>query len=217
MNVDFWTERWQQNQIGFHLSATNPNLIKYWPAIADNKSPVFVPLCGKSLDLIWLMNQGHQVTGAECSAIATTDFFAENDLQYEKIKTENFSVYKHTALSVFQGDFFALKKTDLKNISYVFDRAALIALPEGMRKKYAAQLSSLLDSTTKILLITLEYDQTSMQGPPFSVTEDEVMSIYNADFHIEKLHQQDILDQENHFKSRGLTALIETVYTLQKR
>jgi len=216
MKINFWNERWEQNQIGFHQPSVSPYLVKYWSAIAKGKGRVFVPLCGKSLDLIWLMEHGHQVVGAECSALAVDSFFKENNLQHEKSADKSFSIYKNPQITIYQGDYFDLNVSTLGDVKYGLDRAALIALPEDMRQQYSAHMIQLLSAGAQILLITLEYEQHLMQGPPFSVSEEEVNRLFSGDFSITKLHQQDIIEKENRFKSKGLNSLIETIYCLQK-
>jgi len=216
MKINFWNERWEQNEIGFHQSIVSPHLVNYWPSMVSDQAKVFVPLCGKSLDLLWLMEHGHQVVGAECSALAVDSFFKGNNLQHEKSADKFFSVYKNAHITLFQGDYFHLSKSYLADVKYVFDRAALIALPEEMRRRYSAHMIQLLSTGAQILLITLAYDQQLMQGPPFSVSEEEVNKLFSVDFSITKLHQQDIIEKENRFKSKGLNSLIETVYCLQK-
>jgi thiopurine S-methyltransferase len=216
MKLDFWNERWQQNQIGFHMPVVNPHLIQYWPKIVSDHGSVFVPLCGKSKDLVWLEGQGHQVTGVECSDLAVNDFFKEHHFSPEVHSDNLFSTYKTKNLTIFQGDYFKLQPNHLSDVKYVFDRAALVALPENMRSDYVKHITDLLAEGSRILLITLEYDQSVMQGPPFSVSDNEVHSLYSDGFSIKQWHRQDIIQQEDRFRSRGLNSLVETVYCLQK-
>ena len=216
MELDFWHERWEQNQIGFHMPTVNPHLIEYWSQIVSDQGKVFVPLCGKTLDLLWLKQQGHPVIAVECSDRAINDFFSENKLDYESQTNELFNIYSHESISIFQGDFFSLKASDLIDTHYVFDRASLVALPEDMRLAYARHMADILGTGARVLLITLEYNQSSMQGPPFSVKEQEVNTLYGEAFSIKKLAQQDIIQQEDRFRNRGLDSLIETVFCLQR-
>lgn len=216
MIINFWNERWEQNEIGFHQSTVSPHLVNYWPSMVSDQAKVFVPLCGKSLDLLWLMKQGHQVAGAECSDLAVDSFFNENKLQYEKSADKSFSIYKNPQITIYQGDYFDLDINTLGDVGYVFDRAALIALPGEMRQRYSAHMIQLLNTGTQLLLITLAYEQHLMQGPPFSVNEEEVNALFSPSFSITKLHQQDIIEKENRFKNKGLNTLIETAYCLQK-
>jgi thiopurine S-methyltransferase len=176
---------------------------------------VFVPLCGKSRDLLWLRAQGHAVLGVEVSPIAVRDFFKENQLTPEVTRREPFEEWEADGLTILCGDFFALTPEWLTNIQAVFDRASLIALPPEMRARYAAHMASILPPTAKILLVTMEYSGQGMQGPPFSVEEAEVRNLYEKHFAVTSLLRKDILADNPRFRERGLSELHEHVYRLQ--
>lgn len=230
MDIEFWNKRWDNNQIGFHQQSVNPYLAYFYgeKGIAQEKRQslkVFVPLCGKSLDMLWLAQNGYAVFGIECSERAVEDFFAENGLNHKMVAkgegSERHAFYSHDEqdanIEIYQGDFFALKKDDLNGITDVFDRAALIAFPEDLRRSYAAKMAELQQVDTRTLLVTLGYDQSEMSGPPYSVSEEEVFDLYQKNFSIDKLLARNVLEQEQHFKAKGLTALTETVYKLQRK
>ena len=215
MDHDFWRERWKQNQIGFHQAIYNEYLQQYWDQLnLESGSQVFLPLCGKSLDSLWLRSQGYKVLGVEISELAVKDFFKENNLDAEKSQQGKFSQWKYEDITLLQGDFFDLSASDLKECRAVFDRASLIALPEEMRISYVKHLQKILPKQANILLITLEYDQSEMQGPPFAVLENEVFRHYQQHFSIKVLHSEDFLERAPEFKKKGLTALVEKVYLL---
>ncbi len=217
MELDFWEQRWNQNQIAFHLDSVNPYLEKYWRYINTQKNAqVFVPLCGKSLDLIWLAAQGHSVLGVECSDKAINAFFEEQKISANINQTGRFKEYKCDNITLLQGDFFNLKKEDLKDVSVVYDRASLIALPEQMRQSYVDFLNENLPLATDIFLITLDYNQSLMSGPPFSVMHNEVVSLFQKNFNIKLLNESDVLEEHQKFKERGLDYLTERVYKLSR-
>jgi len=225
MEHSFWQQRWEENRIGFHLPETNTYLQKYIPSMelktADN---IFVPLCGKSLDLLYLKQQGFQVLGNELSSIAVNAFFNENHLPYtteliqgsnnKSDKTDLVS-YRSDEIEIINGDFFALHKSQLENIDAIYDRASMVALPEPQRKEYVEFLLKLIPSKTKILLITLEYDQKLKQGPPFSVTEEEVYHCYKNDFSVTLLDTQNTPMKQRGDLSKQLT-MKEKVYLLKR-
>ncbi|MGD8312744.1 MAG: thiopurine S-methyltransferase [Gammaproteobacteria bacterium] len=215
MDQDFWHQRWAANQIGFHLPEANPSLVRYWPRLGlDSGSRVFVPLCGKSLDLLWLLEQGHRVVGVEISRLAVAAFFEENGLVPEIRQEPRFSRWRRDELELLCGDFFDLQAADLGPVAGVFDRAALIAMPPAMRPGYAAQLGSLLEPGTQCLLITLSYNQLEMNGPPFAVTNAEVGRLFDNRFTITRLHTADVLAAHGRFREAGLSALVESVWQL---
>lgn len=218
MEIDFWKQRWQENQTGFHLDQVNPWLKKFWPELKLARgSHVFVPLCGKSIDLLWLAEAGYSVTGVECSQLAVEAFFSEHDLSCNRVDGELLQSYRAEDIHLLQGDFFDLPADMLADVAAIYDRAALIALPADMRQRYVTKLFDVLPSGAAMLLITLEYNQASMSGPPFSVPENEVRNLYGKRFDIHKLQQTDVLQEQPRFAQRGLDALLETVYLLQPK
>lgn len=216
MEADFWRNRWENNLTGFHLDEVNLHLKENWAAL--NVKPgmrIFVPLCGKSLDLIWLANQGYEVVGIELSPLAVEAFFAENNLKVERTHVAGLEYWQSESISLFCGDFFALTAETLGQIDAVYDRASLIALPQAMRQDYAAKLTEICQSAPK-LLVTLEYDQSKMDGPPFSVSEDEVRALYQANYQIKQLSAQDVLGDNAKFREKGLDFMNECIYQLDE-
>ncbi|WP_308908572.1 thiopurine S-methyltransferase [Pseudomonas canadensis] len=217
MEPEFWQERWARNQIGFHLSEVNPYLQRHWPQLAVAEgSKVLVPLCGKSLDLVWLASHGLRVMGVELSEQAVEAFFSEQNLVPLITRRSAFTVYQADLIEVWCGDFFALDAEALVGCAALYDRAALIALPPLMRAQYAEHLSRLLPSGCQGLLITLDYDQTQKAGPPFAVTNDEVKVLFGSDWTLRALQEQDVLEESWKFVQEGVTRLDERVYRLTK-
>lgn len=218
MHQEFWQERWDRGEIGFHLKDVNPFLRRHWPALElETDSCVLVPLCGKSLDLAWLAGQGLRVLGVELSEKAVEAFFAERDLVPEVTQQGVFRVYRSESIEIFCGDFFALTARDLGDCHALYDRAALIALPEDMRRRYVAHLTAILPTHCQALLVTLDYPQEQMDGPPFAVGDELVHQLYDADWHVELLDQVDALAGNWKFIERGLTRLEERCYRLRRR
>ncbi|MGY3258021.1 thiopurine S-methyltransferase [Pseudomonas chlororaphis] len=218
MQPEFWHKRWEQNQIGFHLSEVNPYLQRYWPQLElAPGSRVLVPLCGKSLDLSWLASQGHQVLGIELSEKAIQDFFSEQQVQPQVELRDGFKVYEYGPIQLWCGDFFALQATDVADCQALYDRAALIALPPQMRERYAAHLQSILPQGCQGLLITLDYDQALMAGPPFAVLDDEVKALLGKRWQLRVEEVRDILGESWKFLQGGVTRLEERVYRLLAR
>jgi len=218
MHHEFWHQRWQQNQIGFHQQEINPYLQRHWPDLMiPAKGRVFVPLCGKSNDMLWLLSMGYHVVAVELSPQAIESFFAENGLKPRIYRQGDFWVHEIDGLQVFCGDFFALRSNLIGRIDAVYDRASLVALPPDMRIEYALNLSALLSPGVKILLIAFDYPQQEMQGPPFSVQNEEVEQLFNHWCDIELLSNKNVLEQQANFKERGLTRLTEQTYRLVVR
>ena len=215
MEIEFWHERWKHGQIGFHQDKAHPMLTKSFNSLNLKKNtPVFVPLCGKSLDMFWLKDQGYTVIGNEISPIASEAFFIENNLAYKSETLFGFNTYVGQHTQIICGDFFDLQPEMVTQAQAIFDRASLIALPPEMRLTYTAKLFSLFAQARPIFLITLEYPQHEMQGPPFSVSQDELVDLYSQQYTIKKLHSEDILVNEPRFRSKGLSSLIEHTYLL---
>jgi len=216
MEPSFWHERWQKNAIGFHQDAINSQLLQFWPKLAPTaRAEIFVPLCGKSRDMLWLRERGHSVLGVELSPIAVRDFFTENSLTATRSNVGAFEIWEADRLKILVGDFFHLVANQLSKTSYVYDRASLIALPPALRENYAIHLTKILPNGADILLVTLEYPQNQMQGPPFSVKENEVHTLFNEHYRITQLQAKDVLAENDHLRQRGLNALSECAYHLQ--
>ena len=165
MQPEFWHKKWASNQIGFHLPQVNPYLQRFWPDLnLAAQARVLVPLCGKSLDLLWLAGRGHRVLGIELSEKAVEDFFSEQQLQPQISEHGVFKVYRAGSIELWCGDVFALTAEDLADCSALYDRAAVIALPAPMRERYAEHLQNILPAGLKGLLITLDYDQCKFPG-----------------------------------------------------
>lgn len=215
MDPQFWHERWQRGETGWHQPEINAHLQEFWPRLPlPERGPVFVPLCGKSRDLLWLRARGHEVLGVEISPIAVREFFAENRLAPTVTRHGRFERCEADGLTVLCGDFFALDADTLRAVVGVYDRASLIALPPPMRARYAGHLASILPARAAILLVTMEYDQREMTGPPFAVHEDEVRALYEPRYHVARLYEKDIHAENPRLRERGLSALRETVYRL---
>ena len=193
MQHDFWHQRWQNQQIGFHQSEINPFLLSHFQALGLQAGQrVFVPLCGKSLDMHWLLAQGIQVIGAELSQLAVDAFFTELKLAPEITQSGPLRHYRTEQIEILQGDFFALTQDQLGTVDAIYDRAALIALPDEMRKQYSRHLMS-ITQTAPQLLISFQYDQSLMPGPPFSVSRTEVSAHYEPHYVLTELastHQE---------------------------
>ncbi len=228
MEPQFWHDRWRNGQIGFHQPSPDRSLVRHWPAMnlgrasasrsaAAAARPVFVPLCGKSVDLLWLRDQGHMVSGVELSATALEAFCAENGVPARRRVQADFDLYEADHLNLFRGDFFQLTPSILGRAAAVYDRAALISWAAELRPAYADRIAALTGPGTPMLLITLEYPQAQMPGPPFSVARDEVERLYSRSFEIREISRQDILAEDARLRSRGITALSEVCYHLVRR
>jgi thiopurine S-methyltransferase len=219
LQPEFWHKRWRNDQIGFHQPSVDRNLIRHWPALdlahgLDKGARVFVPLCGKSLDMLWLQDQGYPVVGVELSTIALEAFCMENGVPARRRVLDRFDVYEAANLQLFRGDFFALTRALLGEVAAVYDRAALISWTEELRVPYVSHLAALMRPGTPMLLIALEYPQAQMSGPPFSVPREEVARLYSRHFEIREIDRQDILAHESRLRARGVTELVEVCYQM---
>ncbi|WP_296238591.1 thiopurine S-methyltransferase [Psychrobacter sp. UBA5136] len=200
MDSKFWQQRWQDGRIGFHKSDVNPQLIEYFSELAvPIGSQVLVPLCGKSVDMVWLTHAGYDVVGVELVETAIQAFFAEQNIT--PTITEFTSAADKSTLKCYRGqlagqtislwaaDIFALSATDIDDISAVYDRAALIALPAEMRADYSTQIVKLSNNAPQ-LLITLNYNQSKKDGPPFSISQQQLQQYYDADYKLIELENQ---------------------------
>ena len=217
MDAEFWLQRWHEGRIGFHRDEVMPLLERHWAALGvPAGGRVFVPLAGKSLDMHWLAAQGHEVLGVELSPLAVRAFFADAGLR-PAIHADAEGVHHRAGpVDLVLGDVFALSEQLLAPMDAVYDRAAIIALPAAMRRRYVSEVYAKLPRGCRGLLITLEYPQAQMDGPPFSVDEAEVRGLFEPEWAVELLERRDILSQEPRFRDDGVTALSTAIYRLQR-
>lgn len=217
MHAEFWQARWARSEIGFHSPQVNPYLLRHWPALAVAEGArVLVPLCGKSVDMIWLASLGYRVVGVELARQAVEDFFHEQQLQPQISEEGAFVVYRAGGVEIYCGDFFALTAQQLQGCQGLYDRAALIALPAEMRERYAAHLAQVLPAACQGLLVTLDYPQEQMSGPPFAMPDTEVRQLLGATWQPECIEVADVLGENWKFLQRGLQRLDERVYRLRR-
>ena len=193
MEESFWHNRWQNNEIGFHEDKPNDHLVEHLPKFNLNPgSNVFVPLCGKTLDIHWLLSNGFTVTGVELSELAIKQLFESLNITPTIESSDPLKVYTGENIKIYVGDFFQLTETHLTDISFIYDRAALVALPESMRISYAKKLNSLLPDASQ-LVVVFEYDQMEFEGPPFSISQEMIFKYY-GDFTINQLTHSEVKD-----------------------
>ncbi|MGP9545380.1 thiopurine S-methyltransferase [Psychrobacter sp. AOP7-B1-25] len=194
MNPEFWHKRWQEGRIGFNQSAVNPLLIEYFSRLKlPTDSRVFIPLCGKSIDMVWLAMQGYDVVGVELVETAVQKFFAEQNIEptvYQQADNPTIKYYQGQlsgqTITLWVADIFALTAKDIGTINAVYDKAALIALPVDMRVQYSEQIRKISGKASQ-LLITLNYDQSKKNGPPFSINSEQLQQYYGDHYQITEL------------------------------
>lgn len=216
MDKEFWLQRWREGRTGWHHEAVMPQLVQYWPAL-PRSTRVLVPFCGKSLDMIWLAGQGHRVLGVEISPLAVEQFFAGNNLHPDVWETPDGLCYSAGDIEIIQGDLFDVTADTLGGCGAVYDRAAIIAQPASERRRYADIVYAKLPAGCRGLMITLDYPQAEMDGPPFSVDEAEVRRLFGAGWDIDLAERRDILASQPGFQEAGLSSLHTGVYLLRRR
>ena len=218
MDADFWHQRWQDGQIGFHRAEVNPWLREYLPRIRPPAGGrVLVPLCGKSLDLGWLADQGLAPVGVELSPIACAAVFEERGLEPRRDRDAGLERWRGGGIELYCGDFLAPGLARIAPLQALWDRAALIALPAETRPDYVRRCAELLAPGAGGLLVSLEYDPEEMDGPPFSVGPEEIERLYAAAFELQPLVMRQYSEPSPHLAERGLSAIHESVWQLRRR
>lgn len=192
MEPKFWHEKWKEKELGFNQTQPNPLMVKHFESLGLSKAQrVFLPLCGKTIDIHWLLEQGYQVVGAELSETAVIQLFEELDLEAEVTELKVLKRYSAPNIEILVGNIFSVTASDLGSVDATYDRAAMVALPQATRKEYAAHL---IDITGKApqLLITFTYDQSQMSGPPFSIPGEEIERHYGLKYQIQELEVRDV-------------------------
>jgi thiopurine S-methyltransferase len=228
LEKEFWLKKWDQGELGFHMEEVNPALVRHWPALCASDlsgdsivgfdtQRVLVPLCGKTRDVLWFLAQGYSVTGIELSELALAELAEDIEREFgwrlEKDEKPGQIVWTHPRVTLICGDLFDVQPTQIGEIRWLFDRAALVALPSEMRVRYAKKLMALAPGASQ-LLVVFEYDQSVMAGPPFSIDDSEVQAHYSGAYRVELLKESDEIEHEKKFKQRGLSAFIVRCYRL---
>ena len=192
MKADFWHEKWEKREIAFHEENVNPILSTYIDVLGlERGARIFVPLCGKTRDIAWLLEQGYDVIGVELSDVAVQELFAELGIAPDVQAVGELKQYCAENIKVFSGDIFNLDASMTGKIDAIYDRAALVALPPVMRRHYSQQVVTLAQHAPQ-LLVTYEYDQSLIQGPPFSIDAQEVANQYGDGYQMTKLNHESV-------------------------
>lgn len=211
MDASFWHQKWQSNEIGFHGEVANSLLVDHVDALSlEPGSRLFLPLCGKTLDIAWLLNRGYAVAGAELSELAIEQLFAELCVQPTITQAGLLKRYSAEGIDIFVGDIFELSVATLGSVDAIYDRAALVALPQETRTRYATHLMQITDHAPQ-LVICYEYDQSVVAGPPFSVTGAELEQHYQQSYSLEQLANREVAGG-----MRGKTAAAESIWLLSR-
>ena len=210
MDASFWHQKWEKNEIGFHQNEANPLLVKYFSGLSLAKgSRIFIPLCGKTRDIAWLLTNGYCVAGAELSKVAIKQLFAELGVEPKISSIGKLEHYSATNIDVFTGDIFDLSGNTPGQVDAIYDRAALVALPLEMRKQYTKHLMQITDIAPQ-LLISYVYDQSAIDGPPFSISNEEVNQHYADNYGLTLIASADVSGG-----MKGKCAATENVWLLK--
>ena len=212
-----WISRWENNRIGWHADQINRQLIEYLDQL--NLSPgdtIFVPLCGKTKDMLFLLENQINVIGVEMSSIAAEQFFSENNLSYSISNSDGFILYEGDGIRIYCGNYFDLEANHLQEVKAVYDRASLIALDSELRQKYIKHLNDIIVIDVRILLLTLNYPQHQKSGPPFAVSRFEVDELFRGSFQCRELDCINDIENEPMFQNLGVDFVEKAVYLLQK-
>ncbi|MFT4725713.1 MAG: thiopurine S-methyltransferase [Granulosicoccus sp.] len=221
MEASHWLKAWSENRIGFHQKNVNKRMVGHWPSLELSQgAKVFVPLCGKSTDMLWIADQGHPVLGVDLSAKAAEAFFVDNELEYAVGERDGFEIYSSknsaAAIEIWAGDFFNLTPDHLGQCGAYYDRAAMIAMDERLRATYSSHMAAVMRPDSRALLLVISYDQGKMKGPPFSVSDENVRKLLSEAFDICELEHYSGAHRLGNLADRGLETLDERVYLMKR-
>ena len=212
-----WLEFWENNEINWHSDVVTQELEEYLGLLKlEHGDKVFFPLCGKSVDMIYLLKQGFSVIGVELSEIGIKQFFLENRLDFTITQVGEFDLYSAKNIEIYCGDFFSLTSKHLCDVKAVFDRKSLIALDRNLRQKYVKHLNDIISLGVRILLVTLHYPKHQMSGPPFSVDKSEVESLFSMAFESRKLKSFNDIENGSKLVRAGVDFINNAAYCLRK-
>ena len=210
-----WHQFWTRESPGFHEARVNTYLERFISRFGLRPGDrIFLPLCGKAHDIHWLWQQGYDVVGVELSAVAVQAFFKEFDIDHEVGRDGELTAYRADRLTLYQGDLMHMQSRHLETCRMVYDRAALVAIESFNRASYCSRMLELVPAATPMLLVTLDYDQSCMDGPPFSVPVSEVRHLYGEHYRIDPLLENEQIDERPKWRQLGLTSLREIALQL---
>ncbi len=212
VKAEFWLQRWREGSTPWHEGVPNAALTRHLDCL--NLQPgdrVFVPLCGKTQDMWWLHQRGFDILGIDLSPIAGREFLGAHGLAFTETRHSRYVLLESPGFRLFAGDFFALDAGDLEGAAAVYDRAALVALPSALRQRYARRLTELVEAP--ILLISMEYPEHEIEGPPFPVREPEIRALFGERRRVRHVAEEDIIERSN-LRRRGVTRLVEHTYLI---
>ena len=213
-----WHSHWTRKTPGFHEGQVNTYLEQFLPLFklkAGNS--IFMPLCGKAVDILWLSQQGYHVIGVELSEVAVESFFTESDIQYVKVQHEKFVIYEAPNITLYQGNLMDIQPQHLTDCKLIYDRASIVAIELFNRKAYKRKMLEIIPVGTPMLMVTLDYDQNIMQGPPFSVPVSEITALYQPEYQLELLLSSEQIEERPRWRERGLESLLESALRLTKK
>lgn len=217
MEQQFWTDSWAKGDTGWRQSDVNAFLKRHWSSFSLSVgATVFVPLCGDSIDMRWLLERGHQVVGVELHRSAVESFFEQLNVTPEITVEGEFAVFRAANITIYCGDVFKVTPAMLSDVTAVYDRGATVALPEEMRTDFAQLMAKVLNPSVLVLLVGIVYDQSVIDGPPFSVPEEEIKRLYQQGFVIENLEVDRPEEVPGPLAERGLTWIENVIYKLAR-
>ena len=225
MDFDFWDNCWQRESQPFHVAKPHQLLIKHYQTIFSKDHKVLVPLSGKTIDTLFLAEQGFQSVAIEFNPTAVEKFFLENNLNptaqplakgmnSSEQDLSDIQLYQLPNIDLWQADFFAVTSQMVGSFTQVYDRASFVALPVEMRQQFAQHLQSLLLPNSVILMVTMDYDPEQMSGPPFHVTLHELKNCFPSAT-IEEIDRISLLDNHSRWQQLELEYLDEVLYLIQ--
>ncbi|XP_078526628.1 thiopurine S-methyltransferase-like [Lissotriton helveticus] len=177
---------------------------------------IFFPLCGKAVDMKWLADMGHTITGVDVSEIGLKDFFTEQNVPYvEEVVPEipGAKLFKSLSgnISLYCCSFYDFTRIPAK-YDGIWDRGSLVAINPRDRERYAKALLSLMEQDCCYLLITVLYNPDLLEGPPFYVPNSVIEKLYGESCNIKLLETVDALDDR--IRGWGLDYFRETIHVL---
>lgn len=210
-----WHSHWTRKTPGFHEGRVNTYLEQFFPLFKlEPGDSIFMPLCGKAVDILWLSQQGYHVIGVELSEIAVQSFFAESGIDFVRGKQEKLVIYEAPNITLYQGDFMDIQAQQLIDCKLVYDRASIVAIESFNRVVYKRKMLDIIPAGIPMLLVTLEYDQGIMQGPPFSVPVSEITQLYQPEYQLELLQSSEQIEERPKWRETGLKSLLESALRL---
>ena len=169
-----WQGLYEANDMRWDLGEVAPPFIKLLEAGKLPVGKVLIPGCGRGHEVMYLAQNGFDVTGVDFAKGATS--YLEKTLKECNLNGR-----------VVHQDFFKLDVSHNGVYDLVLEQTFFCAINPSLRPDYCKTVARILKPGGK--LIGLFYNTGEEGGPPHNTTREDIESIFSETFTIQELEK----------------------------